>query len=417
MKNKEIDSGGGGLFTLLMKSESFRVGRGRFSVVVYRVRWDGGEGWQFKANGKAVTRVAKAEATKEAKEYLKNLAAGEEFLGRITGEQRAIVVELAKRVESVEELREVLRVVEDRRRGAKLAEMVEEYLADKEGQKGKTSHLRQVRAILEDLAAAFPGVAMGTISTRELEKWFEAKVGGLSASRRNNIRAAAVALWNWAGARDYLTSEQAAVASRLRRKAPEEKEIRIATIPETLYLLRNVAKEWRLPVVLGLFAGMRPEQTAPDSRRGKVGLCRSAISLEDGVIYVSREVSKTFAHVIPISDCLRAWLAWAGWEEGQFFPVATMSMAQARETVRLGRLMDEEFDRDEGWPHDWLRHTYGSHRNALVRNIAQVAEEMGTSPKMMHAHYHQPRPRSDGEEFFALRPADLLGDQVVRMRA
>lgn len=396
-----------------MKKDSFRVGRGRASVVIYRREWNGGAGWQFKANGKAITRASRADITKEAKRFVKTLEAGEDFISGLSGERLAIVAELVSKFRSVEELRRLLQTVEDQRKGESVGAMVELYLAEKEGEKGTTSHLRQVRAILEEVVDVFPGASLAEISTRQLEGWFSGKVDSLGASRHNFIRAAVVGLWNWAGKRDYLTADQAATASRLRRKAVEGGEIRIATIPEAIFLLKHVREEWRLAVVLGLFAGMRPEQTAPDSRRGKTGLCRSAISLEDGVIYVSREVSKTFAHVIPISDCLAAWLNWAGWAPDQFFPVATGSMASARETVRLGKLMDDYFQRQEGWPHDWLRHTYGSHRNALVRNIAQVAEEMGTSPKMMHAHYHQPRPQKEGVEFFKLRPVDLIGDQVI----
>ncbi|HKJ90664.1 MAG TPA: site-specific integrase, partial [Oceanipulchritudo sp.] len=181
-------------------------------------------------------------------------------------------------------------------------------------------------------------------------------------------------------------------------------------------VLREVRPEWRLVVVLGFFAGLRPEQVAPAKSRGKVGLDRSAIDDDDGVIYVSKAVSKTRAHCVPLSDCLRSWLDWAGWMPGQIGKChkGERSMSGARETKRLGDLMNKAFKRDEGWPHDWLRHSYGSHRNAVVRNLAQVSEEMGTSPKMMDDHYHQPRPKEMGEAYFALRPSDLDEGKVVR---
>lgn len=400
-----------------MKAESFRVGRGRWSVVVYRVETATVSGWRFKAGGKVVTRKAKEEARRLAREWVEKAEAGEDFLGNLSGEKREVLARLVRAIEGMDELRELLLLVEERRRGETVATLAADYLTEKVEAKGETSHLRQVRAVLDRLGREFGSQPLVGVTSRELSEWFGGLVEGKGASRHNFVRSAVVGLWNWAARRDRITRTQAEVAACLRRRTVESGDIRIASIPETIWLLQNVRKEYRLAVVLGIFAGMRPEQVAPDSRRGKKGLCRSAISLEDGVIYVSREVSKTFAHVIPISDCLASWMDWAGWEPGQVFPIAKRGMAEGRETVRLGKLMDEYFERAEGWPHDWLRHTYGSNRNALVRNLAQVAEEMGTSPKMMHSHYHQPRARKDGEEFFSLRPRDLLGEQVIEFSA
>ncbi|MFN5870712.1 MAG: hypothetical protein ACK46A_15460, partial [Akkermansiaceae bacterium] len=47
---------------------------------------------------------------------------------------------------------------------------------------------------------------------------------------------------------------------------------------------------------------------------------------------------------------------------------------------------------------------YGSYRNAIVRSLDQVAEEMGSSEAMLRKHYHNPRSRSEGEAWFDLRP-------------
>jgi hypothetical protein len=93
--------------------------------------------------------------------------------------------------------------------------------------------------------------------------------------------------------------------------------------------------------------------------------------------------------------------------------VAPTSLAQSRETIRLGKILNTDFDREEGWPHDWLRHTYGTNRNAILRNLAQVAEEMGTSVDMMEEHYHQPIEESAGESYFSLRPVDLERERVT----
>jgi predicted urease superfamily metal-dependent hydrolase len=68
--------------------------------------------------------------------------------------------------------------------------------------------------------------------------------------------------------------------------------------------------------------------------------------------------------------------------------------------VRLGR---EVFK--TGWPQDALRHSYGSYRNAMIRALPQVAEEMGTSENMLKKHYHNPKTKEEGEAWFGLRPS------------
>ncbi len=67
-----------------------------------------------------------------------------------------------------------------------------------------------------------------------------------------------------------------------------------------------------------------------------------------------------------------------------------------------------------GWPQDSLRHSYGSFRNALIRNLPQVAEEMGTSETILRCHYHNPITLKEGEEWFALRPAMIRFDPISR---
>lgn len=65
-----------------------------------------------------------------------------------------------------------------------------------------------------------------------------------------------------------------------------------------------------------------------------------------------------------------------------------------------------------GWPQDVLRHSYGTFRNAVVRNLPQVAEEMGTSVAMLNRHYHNPKPTEEGTAWFALRPSLIRFDPM-----
>lgn len=101
-----------------------------------------------------------------------------------------------------------------------------------------------------------------------------------------------------------------------------------------------------------------------------------------------------------MSDALVAALQWAGIEPGMTGPTTLLNPSQAGELARLGRFVFKS-----AWPKDSLRHSLGSYRNALVRSLDQVAEEMGTSVAMLHRHYHNSQPQAAGAEWFALRPS------------
>ena len=52
----------------------------------------------------------------------------------------------------------------------------------------------------------------------------------------------------------------------------------------------------------------------------------------------------------------------------------------------------------------------------LIRNLHQVAEEMGTSVKMLNKHYHNPKALEEGEAWFALRPEVIRCDPTDRTK-
>ena len=152
---------------------------------------------------------------------------------------------------------------------------------------------------------------------------------------------------------------------------------------------------------------MRPQEICPaaEKRRGKRGLHCEEIDFQFGVIRLPACVSKggKRARIIPISPALRAGFEWAGITPGRVGAVVSADPVKAGELRRLGR---EVFGK-EGWPQDALRHSYGSYRNAIVRSLEQVAEEMGTSVPMLHRHYHNPKSEAEGVEWFAVRPVSV----------
>jgi len=154
-------------------------------------------------------------------------------------------------------------------------------------------------------------------------------------------------------------------------------------------------------VVLGAFAGLRPEEIAPSTHKlaDKRGLLCEELDWKFGVIRLPAEVSKVKRpRIVPMNDALRDTLQWAGIEEGMTGPVCLQNPSRAGELARVGAAIFRG-----AWPQDALRHSYGSYRNAIVRSLDQVAEEMGTSVNMLHRHYHNPQAEEQGRAWFLIR--------------
>jgi integrase len=168
--------------------------------------------------------------------------------------------------------------------------------------------------------------------------------------------------------------------------------------------------------VLGAFAGLRPEEIAPPTKAGakkrdKRGLACEDIDWRFSAVMVPAEVSKVDTpRRVPMSDALRAGLEWAGIRPGMTGPVCLKNPVEERELFRLGKLLFGA----AGWPKNALRHSYGSYRNAVIRDLPRLAEEMGTSVGMLNHRYHNPQPEELGEAWFGL---DFAADEFRKSSA
>jgi len=190
-------------------------------------------------------------------------------------------------------------------------------------------------------------------------------------------------------------------------------ERRVLTAPELLAVAGEVRPKWRAWVALGAFCGLRPEEIAPSNakRKEKRGLRCEDIDWEFSVVRVAAEVSKVNRpRHVPLCDAAKAWLSWAKIEPGMTGPVCLRNPSQAKELERVAAVVWP----GEGWPQDALRHSFGSYRNGILRNLGQVAEEMGTSETMLHRHYHNPRTKEEAAEWFAaVPPVDEVEDAAA----
>lgn len=225
------------------------------------------------------------------------------------------------------------------------------------------------------------------------------------AERQNEKRGQGnlVAFWGWC-VREGLHPKEVAPADKLPKKSLGQGERRVLEVADLELLLAHIVPEFRAWAVLGAFCGLRPEEIVPKrgkgAKKGKRGIRCEEIDFRFKAIHLPAKASKVGTpRKVPLCDAALEWLAWSGTKEGQTGPVCLSNPGEAGETKRLGGLIF-----GGKWPQDALRHSYDSCRNALIRNLPQVAEEMGTSETMLRRHYHNPRTKEEGESWFSLRP-------------
>jgi integrase len=384
-----------------MKANSFRVKDGNRSLMV----WKHAKGWRFgiktPEGWRYVTRTKKADAKKAAEEALAEVG-GAVAWSLLKHEEKAFLGRVLGMVRNEGDRRAVVDFLEARSQSCALGPAVERFLSAKILRAGEeTPYLRDLRSRMEGMAEALAGKLIAEISFDELRAWVAKRTAGKSVKFYIDVRSNVIEFWKWARIEGLTDGQSVTIAERLPAAKREKGGLRVATVEEVVRLLNEVGEEWRPWVVLGAFAGLRPEEVAPKPTRKKKhkrGLACEDIDWRFGVIRVPADVSKVERpRVIPMGDTLKGALVWAGIEEGMSGPVVLRNPTEAKETGRLGKLVF-----GSAWPKDVLRHSFGSYRNAVLRNLAQVAEEMGTSEKMLHAHYHNPRAEAEGLAWFGL---------------
>ncbi len=379
------------------------------SITVYPY----GNGWRFawRSNGdtewKYLTRKSKAAATDAAENKISQICTDGLVWAALSPARRRFL-EAVNREAREEDEKAILSFIEGRQKSAEVTECVNRFLQFKIDEAGeKTPNIRNLQGHLDPMAQHFSGKAVVDISAEDLTGWWKSKWGARSRKTRKAARGSMVAFWSWCVNMTYYPNDAVTPAHRIPNVKLEKGKRHVLTPEEFLALAAAIKPEFRGSIVLQAFCGMRPEEVAPPARKGmskksKRGILREELDWTYKVIRIPEEVSKTnFPRIVPILPGVEEWLEWAGIKPGQTGPICE-NLVTAGETIRLGKEVFES-----GWPQDALRHSFGSYRNAVIRSLDQVADEMGNSVGMLKRHYHNPKAKEEGEAWFAMRPSDL----------
>lgn len=417
-------------------SKSERVARGNSYLTVYpwvhpttkRRKWRFGwrkretDPWKYK------TRKTKAAAVQLAWDTLGELQEDGLVWSGLGAEEKRYLNDV-HRLSAPADYAAVVAFLESRRRSSEIVASVARFNEQRKAEEGEeTRHLANVRRHLEEMAEHFKGRAVVDIHDGDLYAWWldrvtkRAKDGTmilvddervlLAPKTRNEVRGSLVSFWNWA-VEQRLHPKDTTAADRLPVFKVGKGEKKIFSPEQMLDACGAVLVNYRAAIVLGGFFGLRPEEVAAPKKKGmskkdKRGLDASEIDWRFRMIRIPEEVSKTGERIVPFFEGAEEWLEWAGLRPGMAGPVCPENLSEVGETLRLGELIFGE----EGWPQDALRHTFASNRNALLRNLPALAEEMGNSVPVLKKRYHVPLPEEIGRAWFALRPEMIRFDPI-----
>jgi len=246
-------------------------------------------------------------------------------------------------------------------------------------------YLKDIRLILGRLAHACQ-CNLKALTADDLRGYMAGvKVGPVA---KNNHRRLIVALFNFAKAQGWLNKGEATAADALGTVKVKEEEVEIYTPGEVAALVSAADADFLPWLLLIGFGGLRREELA-------MGLRWEDVNFERRCIIVPAAIAKTGKkRKIDLPDNLAAWLAPYRGSTGAIFdidPRKRMAKISAASGVK--------------WKRNALRHSFGSYRMEATRNAGQVALEMGNSPAVVMAHYHEIVHATDAKAYWSISPA------------
>lgn len=248
---------------------------------------------------------------------------------------------------------------------------------------------------------------IGQIVPKQINKWIRS--GSVSGKTQHNRRRSVITLFRWCRKNEMLDSERLTVAEKT--DTPKIKKAGRKTIwtpRELKAMLENCRADYLPWLVISCFAGVRTNELCPEQRKGvgKDPLRWEDVKLDWDAphIEIRPETSKTEdRRLIPICPTLLAWLQLLHKGTGRITPLKSPSRRNHNEpsiTDELARAAGVE-----KWKVNANRHSFGSYRTAITKDLGLVSLEMGNSPQTVKSHYLEAVKQSQAEEYFALTPS------------
>jgi integrase len=267
--------------------------------------------------------------------------------------------------------------------GAKVPDLIGEFLASKAQDNLSKSYLDQLAITVRRFAKAFPGEIMA-IKSGEVDRWLRSLAG--SPVTRNSVHRCVKVFFTFAKARGYIPASEATAAEMLSLAKEVDTTTEIFQPAQMRQLLEAAPPDVLALLVIGGFAGLRVAEIGR--------LEWSAVDLERRIIMLRADQAKTASRrIVPISDNMAAWLLPLS-RTGKVITNRKIPIVTTALSKKLGI----------PWPHNGLRHSYISYRLAVAKDAAKVALEAGNSPDIIFKHYRELVTEQEANQWFSIMP-------------
>jgi integrase len=259
-------------------------------------------------------------------------------------------------------------------------------IADAEKNDRRDRSVKDLKSRLNIFADGFPDRKLSELTVEEIKAWVD-EDEDWSARTRIHYLTKISQIYNYALRHNWVDAN---LVERIDRPSADDSEPRIFTVEQAGKLLKNAHDFGLLPyIALGLFAGLR----SAELKR----LDGKEVNFEERAIIVGQQVAKKRSRrVVEMCDALYAWLSPLDPLKGPIVDVKQFrdNMDELRKAAGL-----------EIWPHNGLRHSFGSYHLSLHGDAVKTAGKMGhRSSDVVHNHYKALVLKKEAERFWGLRP-------------
>lgn len=251
-------------------------------------------------------------------------------------------------------------------------------------------YLTELESYLRKFAVGREELLVDKLGVADLEQWFANRKEALTTRKSNMGRLGS--MFDVCFRRSYIKDNP-----MLRMSSPkiEGKPAGRWTPSEAknLLLAARKRKASLAYFVLGLFAGIRPEELT--------ALTWAAVDLKGATVNIGAEISKVRKQrIVPLHKTAVEWLR----------PLADKAKPEdmiAPPEVTLRRHRRALREHLGKWPQDVLRHTAASYLLCLHEDAAKVAHMLGNSVRILETNYKTPVAAKDCKAFWNLTPANV----------
>ena len=292
-------------------------------------------------------------------------------------------------------------------RNKRISELVDRYIAKREKAGVGLATLRNLRCRLKPLKERWGTRLANEVTVADVEAWdADMERKGLSPLSRRHYLNNAGSFYRWAVANKFAFSTPLDPLAVTRPKV-RRGTIRFFNVDQCRQILSVFSKhDLGNYAVLGLFCGIRPEETLRLYRHHfKIDGDRIVITLDaDTTKGVWRRVIE-LPRGTPLGDAVWAWLGGNG--DLELPEKIVPSLATWRRRFRKIR-------KELGFPwiKDGMRHTAATFHFALSRDEIATSALLGhTTTTMLRTHYKGLTTEAEAKKFYALRPKSTSNEQ------